>query len=365
MTRVLIFSKRNLEVRKWHAFQYEFEDVIAEVDDVDLLAPPPVPRSWDAHLPGRIARRLPRPERRMELPIAPVTLDGRYDLFFAIFHFAPDIEYLRQLRQCRARSTKAVCYIAEIYRPDELRPYLELLRELEFDHVFLFNARAAEGVSRIAGCPSEFLPVAVDALRFSPHPDPPPRSVDLYSFGRRSPVTHEAALEMAQNDGAFYLYDTVFDAPLLDHRTHRQLIAETMKRSRYFFAYKASEDRARAAEDDDLSARYFEGTAGGAVLLGSSPDTREYRQCFDWPDATIDIPYDASDLRSIVEELDAQPERLAQARLNNVVGTLRRHDWVHRWEHMLNAVGMPPTPAMAQRRERLEQLADAAAPSVA
>ena len=37
-------SNRNaVEWRKWHAFQFEFEDLIRSIDDVDLVAPPLVP----------------------------------------------------------------------------------------------------------------------------------------------------------------------------------------------------------------------------------------------------------------------------------------------------------------------------------
>ena len=366
MTRVLLFSKRNLEVRKWHAYQYEFEDVIGEVDAVNRIAPPLAPASRVTRLAQRVQRRAGHPERYFDLPIEPVTVEGRYDLFFAVFHFAPDISYLQQLREARDRCAKAICFMPEIYEPETLRPYLELLREFSFDHVFLFNGAAADTVSRIAGCPATFRPVGVDAVRFSPYPDPPARSVDLYSFGLRSPVTHETAMDMARN-GSFYIYDTVFNVPLPDYLSHRELVAATMKRSKYFFAYRAAEDVARAAATNELSARYFEGMAGGAVLLGSAPDTEEYRACFGWPDSTIEIPYEARDLARIVAELDAQLERLARARANNVAGILRRHDWAHRWASILEAAGLLRTPELQRRLDRVEELAtmaDAAAEPV-
>jgi hypothetical protein len=93
------------------------------------------------------------------------------------------------------------------------------------------------------------------------------------------------------------------------------------------------------------------------VLLGSAPRTAEWEICFDWPDAVIDIPYDAGDLREIVDDLDAQPERLARARTDNVVAALRRHDWVYRWAQVLDAVGLPHTTGMAERMELLDDLA--------
>ena len=354
--RVLLLSERNAEARKWHAWQYEFEDVIAAVDDVRVVAPAAAHEPPLARLGRRVARKLGRDPLHADPALERVRVTGEYDLFFAVLHFPEDIPHLERLLDWRERCDKAVCYIAEVYDRPEVHPYLELLRRFRFDQVFLFMPREAALVSRLSGAPTAFLPVAVDALRFSPHPDPPERVVDLYQFGRRSEVTHAAALGLARDGGAFYLYDTVFNVPLPDPRAHRELIAETMKRSRYFFAYRPTQDVTRP-EEESLASRYFEGVGGGTILLGEAPDLPEYRENFDWPDALIPIPYEASNLREIVADLDAQPQRLARARLNNDLATLRRHDWAYRWGQVLDAVGLPETPRMQERRERLEALA--------
>jgi hypothetical protein len=357
--RALVFSERNAESRKWHAFQYEFEDVAAAVDDVAVLAPPERPTGRLRYVANRASRATGHIERYTEPSVRPVRITRDYDVFFTMFSFVSDIPHLHALRDMRERCAKATCFIVELFthQIEEARPYLELLRRFEFDRVFLFNPAPKAAVEEIVGCPVEFLPLGVDALRFTPYPDPPPRCVDLYQFGRRSTVTHAAALEMARRDGAFYLYDTIFNVPLPDYLAHREMIAETMKRSRYFFAYRAGEDLERVRADDAISARYFEAIAGGPVLLGSAPSSPEWSQCFDWPDVVIDIPYEAHDLREIVADLDAQPERLARARTNNIVNTLRRHDNVYRWARILESVGLAPSPGMTARMERLEALA--------
>ncbi len=77
-------------------------------------------------------------------------------------------------------------------------------------------------------------------------------------------------------------------------RCTRRLMAEYMKRSRYFFSYRPGEDLDRGRDDDVLSSRYFEAAAGGAVLLGSRPDTPGYEARFGWPDSAINIPYEAA-----------------------------------------------------------------------
>ena len=351
-----MLSERNAEARKWHAWQYEFEDVIQAVDDVQLVAPAAVVEPRAAQLGRRVARKLGRGRLHADPAMERVRVTGEYDLFFSVLHFAEDIPHLERLLEWRERCDKAVCFLVEVYDEPHWYPYLELLREFRFDQVFLFLPRRAPLVTQLSGSPAGFLPVGVDALRFSPWPDPPARCVDLYQFGRRSEVTHAAALELAREDGLFYVYDTVFNVPLPDPWAHRELIAETMKRSRYFFAYRPTQDVTRPGEES-LAGRYFEAVGGGAVLLGAAPQVPEFGEHFDWPDAVIPIPYEATNLREIVAELDAQPERLARARLNNDLATLRRHDWSYRWQQVLDVAGLPALPPMEERRARLEALA--------
>ncbi|HWT23019.1 MAG TPA: glycosyltransferase, partial [Solirubrobacteraceae bacterium] len=341
--RTLLLSERGAESRKWHAFQYEFEDVIAAVDDVALLAPPAMPEGRRRRLLDRFYYATGRLDRVTSPALRPVRIVQHHELFFTTFSFVTDVPHLLRLGDLRKRCDIATCFFVELFSEhvDKYRRNLELLRRFEFDRVYVFNPAPKDDIAEIVGCPVEFLPLGVDALQFSPYPSPPARTVDLYQFGRRSPVTHAAALEMARQEGAFYLYDTIFNVPLPDYRAHRRLIAEQMKRSRYFFAYKASVDLGRGAADDVLSARYFEATAGGAVLLGSAPATPEWDACFDWEDAVIEIPYEAHDLREIVADLDAQPERLERARMRNMVGALRRHDWVYRWAQVLDDLDLP------------------------
>ncbi|MHC4529481.1 MAG: glycosyltransferase family 1 protein, partial [Planctomycetota bacterium] len=55
--------------------------------------------------------------------------------------------------------------------------------------------------------------------------------------------------------------------------------------------------------------------------------------------------------------LDAQPKRMAQIRKNNIVQSLLRHDWLYRWNEILNMVGMEPRPALLARQKHLKKLA--------
>ena len=125
--------------------------------------------------------------------------------------------------------------------------------------------------------------------------------IDVYSMGRRLPATHQAFLELMRADRLTYIYDSFSfgSVPDVDHRQHRSLVAHLMKRSRYFVAHRINDSAARIAStggEEALAMRYFEGAAGGTVMLGSAPACEDYHACFDWPDATIELPYDAANI---------------------------------------------------------------------
>jgi hypothetical protein len=358
----LVFSERNAVARKWHAIQYEFEDVGIESGIGEIVAPalrPLTPLSRATYRINRVAGRRPM---LVEVGLEDVRITRDYELLFAFFAFPTDIPHLQHLKGWREHCKKAVAFIGEIYSHDiePVMPNLELLRELDFDRVYVFNARTAATIESIVRCPVEFLPLATDGFRFSPYPKVPPRVIDLYQFGRRSDATHAAALELALADELYYVYDTIFNVPLEDPRAHRQLVAHTMKRAKYFFAYRPGEDRARAAADDGLSARYFEAIGGGAVLLGSRPGAKEFDACFPWEDCVIEIPFEATNLREILAELEADPVRIALARKHNIVESLRRHDWGHRWARILDDVGVARPAALDARLAAIAELADLA-----
>ena len=89
-------------------------------------------------------------------------------------------------------------------------------------------------------------------------------------------------------------------------------------------------------------------------MVGTTPKCPEWEQSFDWPDAVIEIPYETTKIADILADLDSQPERLALARYNNIVNSLRRHDWAHRWRTILRAAEMEPRQALHDRLSALE-----------
>lgn len=359
--RTLIFSQRNMSRMVYQCFKYELEDVVREVEGADMLAPS-LPSEGAAVRFGR--RALNRARRQLKRPLvlamAPAQVERDYQIFFAPMLFPAEVVCLDKVRDWQRRCEKKVCFLGEVWNKDReaLRAHAPLLRQ--FDHLFLHVSASLPMVAELVGRPCHHLPVGVDAIRFSPYPTPPARTVDCYSMGRRSTVTHGALMRLASQASPrfYYVYDTVRNFEVMDPLEHRRLVAETIKRSRYFIGYKHNVNASdQTGGDEALGSRLFEGVAGGAVVLGIAPDCPEYATYFGWPDAVVPIPFEPTDLAGTLAKLDADPERVARIRAANVSASLRRHDWSWRWEAILKTIGVAPTAALLARRARLEELA--------
>jgi hypothetical protein len=359
--RLLLFSQRHVEVHMWEAPQLEFEDVLMEVDDAVMLAPASTwtgPIAMWSSRTGNAARRLIRRPHRW--PMQTSTVSGEYDLFFATFHFPKNISMMRRLKGVRERCRVMACHLIEVWSPDLRRRAHELRALRVFDHIFVTNGAIREQLEEMIDRPVHLLPTASDLLRFSPYPGPPRRCIDVYNYGRGSDAVHEQLARMAERKEIFYVHSRV-NHEVPDYRAHRVQIADLLKRSRYFLAYRINENRLQlTGGDETIPTRFFEGAAAGSVILGSQPRCAEWDRYFGWDDAVIPVPWKPEDLAAILRELDDQPLRFDTIRRRNAVRSLRRNDWVHRWEEVLGVVGLPVTARMSARKAHLDAMADEA-----
>jgi hypothetical protein len=93
-------------------------------------------------------------------------------------------------------------------------------------------------------------------------------------------------------------------------------------------------------------------------MVGERPDNEVFEGLFDWPEAVTRLPYDSTDIDVVIKDLDGDPKRQDRIRRTGVVQALMRHDWVYRWEAILNEVGLEPTQGMLERKDRLRKLAE-------
>jgi hypothetical protein len=360
--RVLMVSRRLLNPHVSWASAYEFEDVVCAVDDVDLLTvelEQPKALPWEEKLRSRLQKhtnvsitREPRPNK--------ISVTESYDVLFVRVMTPRELDVLDAIDGWQDSCRIKVCWVEELW-VDMLR-YTKLLKPLgQFDHVFVGHAPTPAPLADVIHRPCSFLSPGVDALRFCPYPTPPNRSIDFYALGRRSPAVHESLLERAGRQPDFnYFYDSARWTTFVEnHAEHRQLTANLIKRSRYFLA-----DRAKANEPEQtrggqvFGPRFFEGAAAGAMLIGEPPDCDTFRASFDWPDAVIPFAYGSDKIGDLIDELEADPERVSRARHSNMVNMLRRHDWSRRWQTVLDVLGLDSRDALAERSAALERRAE-------
>lgn len=355
--RICVFSQRSLHGLVSRCPDYEFEDAVCTFDEVDLLTPRP---STLFPVGQKVANRLARHASISSFNpgVRKMRLKKNYDLFIMKCLFLSDLLSLNSLEGWRKRCRTAVCWLVESWAGElhKLKGHLKILSK--FDYIILHCSDSVQPMEDMIRRPCFYVPPGVDAIQFCPYPDPPVRCIDVYNLGRRSLVTHQALLKMAEQKQIFYIYDTINRLDTSHPRQHRSLIANFAKRSRYFFANAGKIDRpSETHKQGEIGPRFFEGAAAGAVMLGDYPQNEAFKNNFDWPDAVIKVPFHSPDIAEILGDLDSQPERLEEIRRNNVVQSLLRHDWVYRWRTILDIVGLEPGPALDARENRLKKLA--------
>lgn len=367
--RILIASMRGFHSEAYRSAEYEFEDAICQFDNADILTPvlaSDLGSTAYKRLSNYIGTKIGKKELLKSGCITSV-VERKYDLFFFVCQHFWDVTCINSIQGWRENCGKAVIWIDEIWIKElestKTRACIELLKN--FDYIFTTQSASAKVIANLTNRPCYSLPYGIDAIKFCPFPNQPQRNIDIYSIGRRSPIVHESLLDYADQKNLLYLHDTLKGMQMTNYKEHRNLYSNLIKRSRYFIANKAKFDTPeQTGGQEELGSRFFEGAAGGAVMIGIPPSCEAFTANFDWSDAVIGISYDAANLGDIISELDAQPERLHSIRQNNVINTLLRHDWIYRWEKILQKVGLDITPEMLSRRTQLQNLAEIVANTV-
>jgi hypothetical protein len=351
-----------------HAFRcglYDGEDVFSTIDDIDLIQLRPSRGSERKH---EIHRKVVwhDPTGRLVLvnvAFEPVRLMQDYDLFIVYLPFAAEAIRLSAVRDWTRRCRTSICWIDELWAAEVpgLKPFLSAIDR--FEHVVVGYHGAVGALSTILGRQCQFVPTAVDALRFTPYPDPPMKVIDVYSMGRRLDEQHRAILRAVAKNKMFYLYDTLAasDAEVHNAREHREMLAGIVKRSRFFVVAPGKVDLPEETMSQvEVGLRYYEGAAAGTVMVGQAPDCEAFRTMFDWPDAVVTSRPDGSDVAEVLSRLTEQPERITEIGRRNAREALLRHDWVYRWETIMRIAGLSPRPQLLDRKRRLRELADTA-----
>ncbi len=362
-SRALVWSLRKIQNFVYNSCLYEFEDIINEIDKVDLITPPQL------DFKGKVINRLIKTQARIFKPvinlnpyIKSISLEQEYDIFFATLDFPLTISSINSIKNLRQKCKFTVGYIVEIWNSDlpKLKNILQFWSNFDLICIGHSSSSIVENVQNIINVPCIYLAPGVDAIKFHPNLEKNSRSIDICSLGRRSNITHEALLKLAEEKQYNYYYDRAksADSRSSKHQEHRTLTANLLKSSRYFITNHAKVNQPKRTQGQmEIGYRFFEGAAAGNVLIGYPPDTESFRHYFDWKDAVIPIAFDEPHINKIILELDSQPEYLRKIQINNVINSLRKHDWVYRWEQVLTKLGLPTSESMEKRKATLEQMA--------
>jgi Glycosyl transferases group 1 len=363
--RICMPTARNFTKRVFQCGFYEAQDLLREMADVDLIELKPgsgfrFRESWQRRL---LYRDISKTLIYANPGLRKVRLSGEYDLFVAHCQTYWDLLYINAIDGWKDRCKTSVCWIDELWA-SAIPLYKYWIHALSrFDHIFVGYSGTVGPLSAAIGQHCHWLPGAVDALRFSPYPNPPARVIDVYSIGRRWEGIHRAVLGASRRSEIFYIHDTfpsVF-TEVYDHQQHRDLYAGLAKRSRYFMVAPGKMDAPEETQGQvTIGFRYYEAAAAGAVMIGQTPKCEEFSDMFGWPDVVIEIQPDGSDVLDVLASLRSESERVSTISRRNSKEALLRHDWVYRWKKIFQVAGIEPPPGVLKRERRLSELAELA-----
>lgn len=361
--RICMPTWRNFTRKAYRCGLYEAQDVLVDTADVDLIH---LDMSWGTWVDEYWLRTPLYHDRSRKLIFAnpglrKVRLSTYYDVFIAVCATFWDLPYINAIERWRDHCGVSICWLDELWA-SQIPDYKYWLHALnQFDYVFIGYRGTVAALSQAINRPCYWLPGGIDALRFSPFPDPPARVIDMYSVGRRYEGIHRQLLEAAGRGELFYLHDTLVNVAfneVRDHRQHRSLYANLAKRSRYFVVSTAKMDAVDERQGQvEVGFRYYEGAAAGAVMIGDTPDCEAFSALFGWPEAVVSIDPNGSDIIAIINDLGSETERMAAIGKRNAQQALLHHDWLYRWSEMFRVAGIEPSPGMAARERRLKDMA--------
>jgi hypothetical protein len=285
----------------------------------------------------------------------------KHELLFAVLPNPWDAKILFGLDGWRQKSKFAACYIAEFWEID-----FDAFRDLKsifsrLDLIFSGVSSYCSDVSRITGTKVVYTPPGVDAIALCPYPEKPDRCIDVLNVGRRSEVTHRALWTRANAGNFFYVYDTFKNPQVIDFVEHRQLYASLLKRTRYFIANYARIDQPKFRKSaQEISFRFTEGAAAGAVMLGEPPKIPAFSEYFGWPGAIIETPFDSPHIVELISTLDRQPKVVDEIRCSGIKAALERFDWYYVWQRVCAAAGLSDAAGAVERKARLDKLRQSA-----
>ncbi len=351
-----ILSQRGLSTHVSRCCGYEFEDVLREAFPGTRLYAPRLNPSIQAGL--KVKARVAHTGSFGGIfdNVFAVEQADEHEVLLASMGNARDLALLGAVKDWRRKSRYAICWIHELWIGEipRLRGMLRVLEQ--FDLVLSSLYYTAEKLrEELKGPDVIYLPPGVDTLGFAPVTEPSLRPIDITNLGKIAEATHKSLFQYVKRIDGFYFFDT--EKGTHEARSpseHRFRYANILKRSRYFlchFAKVAFEDSGGQLE---FGLRYFEGLAAGCVVLGSRQSRPDFDEYLGWEDSVIEMPFECPNASEILQKLDRESDRLREISARNVRRSLEGNDHVHRWQTIVDRLGLPHQYHMSRRQEQVE-----------
>jgi hypothetical protein len=228
----------------------------------------------------------------------------------------------------------------------------------EFDFIFSGCNASCDIINKLTNKPCYYLPPAVNIFSFIPWPVSTKRVIDVFSIGRRNEQHHEELLQLSDKGEIFYLYDTVYSGNLhtKDYKAHRNLISSLIKKSKYFMVDIPKFDLIQETNKQcEIGYRYFEGSAGGSLMLGRKPEGSKFEEFFGWDNSVLEVDQKTGGITSLVKELNKNEDFVTKQRKKSILNSIERNDWAYRWENILESAGLSVNKKVLERKSRLMQ----------
>lgn len=362
--RVLLVSQRanpnGIGRKPAYAAWYEAEDVLRSVVETDLMLleqGAERTRIRARRFVGRNLRRSLAPERSIPTTARHRPPADHYDVAVFIPFTAWELPLLEEIGRLRDVAARVVVYLPEVW------PMVAGDQRLRYepwhlvDDIFVGIHPSIAVMAENLGREVRHLPMAADVHSFRPRTLDDPRPIDVLNIGRRIPGLHEELLKWADRTHRFYRYDTFRTASIDDPIQHRRDLGQWYQRASVALCSYPKHDRPEETRGlRVVPQRLWEGLAGGAVMIGMPPD--EELQRIAVGEAVVEhLPADPEEGVAAIEKLVDGDTR--EIRRRNLDLALRRHDWVHRWITMFEALGSDVPPDAIQRAKELSGIADA------
>lgn len=344
--RYYILSARDLVRMPSNGVAYEFENLLADVCDGDLLCPV-----------------VSDDRKRLILPVAPELEGDRSERVLLVVALSTPIGYIMgAMPEWRRYFGIAAAYIIDPWEAWTVWPE-RVPRAL--DCFFVPDVRIADRFRRFHGVNASAVPMGADVLGSGSNTLA--RPLDMVAYGRQN-ADYLRVFKESFNDprsNRFLYHDTFSNVRTSDFRDNRRLIWKLLHKSRIALSFDVlatPESRQGERYRSIIPIRYYEAAAAGTAIVGRHPVVPEMADQFGWQDATIDLPDTPEESLEFVEALLQDESRMRAIHLRNHAEALARHDWRYRIREMLRHLGLP-LPARLQRDlDALSAVCDAADP---